>query len=261
MDDFEPENADTELSKPDNTKRNVAIAVVALAAVGGALWFFRDRIFPTTPEPVVQAVPDPVVSPDAGVALKSAEEADTLLRRLAVNGSSSKLLESWLASPGILQRITAAVVRVAEGKSPVPVLSFIEIKGPFSVTKKDDKLYISAESNSRYDTFTEVFTSIDADYAGRAYGELRPYFESAFSQVAHEGERFDAVLQNALKRLSSVPVPDDPIEVVEKGGTAYAFKDPALEALSPAEKHVLRLGAKNARAFQASLRAFSEKAF
>jgi hypothetical protein len=262
MDDLDPETADPQPRDENRGRRIAVIAVVAIAAIGAALWFFRDRIFSGEPEAVVQAVPDPVVIPDSGpVAEKSPEEADKVLRDLAANGSSSKLLEAWLASPGILQRITAAVVRVAEGKSPVPVLSFIEIKGPFTVKENGGRLYISPESHARYDEFTSVFTSIDADYAGRAYGQLRPYFDSAFSQVANEGERFDDVLKSAIKRLSEVKIPDGPIQVVEKGATAYAFEDPAQEALSPVEKHVLRLGTKNGRAFQESLRAFASKAF
>ena len=42
--------------------------------------------------------------------------------------------------------------------------------------------------------------------------------------------------------------------MVKRRVSTYRFADPALEALGPVEKHLLRLGPANARAVQAKLR-------
>ena len=39
---------------------------------------------------------------------------------------------------------------------------------------------------------------------------------------------------------------------------SFAFADPALEKLSPAQKHLLRMGPRNVRAIQHQLRAMAE---
>jgi hypothetical protein len=46
----------------------------------------------------------------------------------------------------------------------------------------------------------------------------------------------------------------DPIAVRPEGGTGYAFTDPALEALTPAQKQLLRTGSANVQVIQAWLR-------
>ena len=52
------------------------------------------------------------------------------------------------------------------------------------------------------------------------------------------------------------PVVDGDVELTPKVIT-YAFADPALERLRPAQKHLLRMGPKNERAIQAELRALA----
>ena len=57
--------------------------------------------------------------------------------------------------------------------------------------------------------------------------------------------------------LLKTPVVADPIGVRPEGGTGYAFTDPALEALTPAQKQLLRTGSANVQKTQASLRAIA----
>ena len=49
---------------------------------------------------------------------------------------------------------------------------------------------------------------------------------------------------------------NDPVRV-EPHGIGYAFADPALEDLAPAQKQLLRMGSRNVRTIQASLRAIA----
>ena len=65
--------------------------------------------------------------------------------------------------------------------------------------------------------------------------------------------RFDDVLAKAIQTLLATPVVDGEIELRPKVVT-YAFADPRLEALSPAQKHFLRMGPRNVRLIQGELR-------
>ena len=57
--------------------------------------------------------------------------------------------------------------------------------------------------------------------------------------------------------LLKTPVIDDPVRIEPLGGTGYGFADPQLEALTPAQKHLLRAGPRNVRTIHSSLRAIA----
>ena len=69
-------------------------------------------------------------------------------------------------------------------------------------------------------------------------------------------ESFDETMATALDNLLSVDVPEEPVEVQSYEGV-YVYRDPALEALTPAEKHLLRFGPENALAMQSKLDALA----
>jgi hypothetical protein len=64
----------------------------------------------------------------------------------------------------------------------------------------------------------------------------------------------DRVTARALSRIEAAPVREGDVAVVEGKGTVYAFADPGLEALGPVEKHLLRMGPRNAQLLQAKAR-------
>jgi hypothetical protein len=243
------------------------IALVVVGAGGAIFWKMRSQL----PEIVEQlTVPDAgVVAPepeplpideaeidDAGrpTGTRTAVNGDELVRKLGARGAPD--LQTWLSSPDVVQRIAAASRLIAQGKSPRPVISFIEIQGDFSVIEEKDQIFIAPQSYARYERIAKSLTSLDPTASGKAYLRVRPHFEIAYSQVARPGEHFDDVLVEALKRLANVQIPEGRVEVVEVGAI-YGFKDPALESLTPAEKHMLRMGPEHGRAIQAWIRRFA----
>jgi len=64
------------------------------------------------------------------------------------------------------------------------------------------------------------------------------------------------VVAKAIHTLLATPVVDGEIELRPKVVT-YAFADPRLEALSPAQRHFLRMGPRNVRLIQGELRALA----
>src|SRR5438094_661952 len=88
------------------------------------------------------------------------------------------------------------------------------------------------------------------------YRRLQPLCEDAYRGLGKPQGRFDDVLVKAIRTLLATPVVEGDVELTPKVIT-YAFADPALEGLSPAQKHLLRMGPKNERAIQAELRALA----
>ncbi|MBK8014944.1 MAG: DUF3014 domain-containing protein [Deltaproteobacteria bacterium] len=184
---------------------------------------------------------------------------DAELRRLLRAVSTSRRLRAWASADGILKRLVAATWLVAQGRSPRAVVSFLEIEGDFTVLDRKDGIFVDPASYRRYDAFAQAVRTIDAEALGRGYAELRPHVDAAFAEVSTRGERFDDVLARALRRLVAVRVPKGDIALVERGAI-FLFQDGDLEAMSDAEKHLLRMGPTNARRVQRTLRAFGRAA-
>jgi hypothetical protein len=247
----------------------IVVVVLAALAVGGVYLWQRRGDVPEVVEQVlafdagvVEEPPPPLDAPDGGLRAPPIRGApvsgDDLLRRMVSGGSKSLDLAGWLANPDVIQRMAAAARLVSEGKSPRPVLMFVEIPGSFTVIDRaDGKILLDPKSYARYDALVAALTSLEPAYAAKMYSDLRPYFESAFSQVARPNESFDDVLSAAVLRVTSVQVPEGDIELIEKGAI-FLYQDPALESLSAAEKHVIRMGPKNVEALHAWLRSFSQ---
>lgn len=79
--------------------------------------------------------------------------------------------------------------------------------------------------------------------------------ESAYREIGEPGTTFEPVLARALQRLINTPVPDEEIAVqYGKDGVICKFVNGSLEALSPAQKHLVRMGPKNMRLIQNKLK-------
>ena len=233
---------------PNRSGSGTMIVVLVLVLLGGAAagWYFWPRgedpqveLTPPVPEPV----PDPTEPVDPP------KPVEAVVQELEVD----KNLNEWLAVPGIVRRLAAATWRVSNGDSPSPVLGFLVLGSRFQVREDGETTYIDPSSYRRYDKIVDRIVSVDPNEAAQAYKRLRPNFEAAFREIAQPGERFHDVAKKAVKRVLGVKVPAGQIEVIGKGATFF-YADESLESLAAADKHVLRLGPKNARRVQDWLR-------
>lgn len=238
----------------------ITIAIVALILVGAYLYF---GTFGTAPEAEVSASgepeprPEPETTPEPAppppLELPALGESDELVRRLTGELSTRPELAKWLVSDALIQRFVKAVSNVALGESPSAHLKDLAPAGPFEVTQHDGKTFIAASSYRRYDLFAAVVSSIDTAGAVRLYRDLYPLFEEAYGELGNP-DHFEDAVRKAIDRLLAVPVPEGEVEV-NRRTRSYEFADPRLEELGEAEKHLLRMGAHNAREVQAKLRA------
>jgi hypothetical protein len=205
------------------------------------------------PVPAAEEAPD--VEPE--VQLPPLAESDPFLRELLSRLSSHPMLAELLVPDDLVRKIVVVTANVAEGTSPARHLTYVRPEERMSVIRTPERIAIDAESYRRYDGFTALVGSVDAASAVKFYRVLEPLFDEAHAELGlTERKNFEATLSVAIDQLLSAPVVDGPI-LLEAVSVNYAFADPKLQALNPAQKHLIRMGPQNTKRIQAKLSEFS----
>ncbi|MGE0639611.1 MAG: DUF3014 domain-containing protein [Thermoanaerobaculia bacterium] len=248
---------------PDPERRSstgtlaAAVAAVVLAAAGIAYFAFR-RTPPPPPAPAPAAEAPAAAAtaqtaPAAAVNLPALDESDAFVRGQLLPLSASGIWSSWLGHDSLVRRFVAAVLSIAERKNPRPVLAEVaSVRGPFAVRREAGRLVIDPATHARYDGIVDTLQSIDVGAARPAWKILRPLVESAWNEVASPEQSLDATLREVFDHLLAAPVPPESIEVEAHEGV-YVYRDRELEALSPAQKLIVRTGAANGARLHALL--------
>jgi hypothetical protein len=184
------------------------------------------------------------------------DQTDPLVRNLVKQISSHPSVAAWLASDRLIRNFVAVVANVAEGPSPAVHLRVLRPAAGFKVSERGARTVIDPRSYERYDALAAAAASIDPAGAARLYATLKPRLEEAHRDLG-SNLSLDRTLEQAIVALLKTPAVADPIAVRPEGGTGYAFTDPALEALTPAQKQLLRTGSVNMQKIQAALRSIA----
>lgn len=233
-------------------------AVVALLAVavlaGGYFMFVRNRkAEPVAAAPAVADQPQPLGGGAAPIVVPALDESDSMVRDLVRSLSSHPLIAAWLATDGLIRNFTVVTVNVSEGKTPAGDLRVLRPASTFSVVERGDNLVIDPRSYQRYDALAAAVAGLDPAGSARVYATLKPRIEEANGELGFSATPFDRTLERAIVLLLETPVVNDPVRV-EPHGIGYGFADARLEDLAPAQKQLLRMGPRNVRAIQSSLR-------
>lgn len=251
--------------------RTALLLLVAVLAAGGLAWLVwswtgsggdsapaseRSTVTDTAPRgarpSADRGVPDTSAEP-----LPALDDSDPLVRRLAEEISSRPAVAAWFVPDDLIRRFVVAVTNVANGGTPREQLDFIEVEADFQVRDDGGRTFIDPASYRRYDGVTAAFVSLDPAGSATLYRRLRPLFDEASGELGLGTEGFDPVLARAVRNLLAVRLPSPPVEV-EPDGAMYAYAAPALEARTPAEKHLMRMGPDNARRVQEKLRELAD---
>lgn len=234
----------------------IALAVAAAAVIAG-LWL-RSRS-PAAPERTggEPAAPAAAPTPEGGAPPAAAPPAvEPAQARTALEpASADPLYRQALAVEDPLRLAAVVLDNLARDASPRKPLAVLAPARPFSVADRGGARVIAPESYARYDRLAEAVASVDAGALASAYWLLHPALEAAYRALGYPDARLDDAVARALRRVAATPVPGGELEVVPaKEGAGFEFADPALEALGPVAKHLLRMGPRNARRVQAKAR-------
>jgi hypothetical protein len=237
-------------------KTLIAIVAIALVAAGAALYYFYFR-----PKPPAETAVTPQESA-VGEETKPEEEikpievelskSDELVRKLVKELSSRPEVARWLLTDNLIRRFVVAVDLIANGDSPRIPIDFIELKGDFKVDKAEGKEFIDPNSYQRYEKIAEIFASLDTRGTVTLYKQLRLPIQQAYRELGYPEGDFNSTLKKAIISLLETPVVEGKI-YVDRDVLTYKMENPELEDLTPAQKHLLRMGPDNIRMIQAKL--------
>ncbi|MEM7583674.1 MAG: DUF3014 domain-containing protein [Acidobacteriota bacterium] len=230
----------------------VGLVIVGILACSAFIYYQIVRgLEPTqTPDPVGETPPPPPPPPPPtqlpAIEVPPLDSSDEVIRSLAEGLSDHPQLARWLAPDNLVRRLVAAVANIANDETPRPHIGHLEPPGSFKVAESYGQLIIDPASYARYDRLVEVFSSLDTAAGLRLYHSMKPLFDEAYEELGYPAGDFEPALLKAIDQVLAAPVPAGEIQV-KKRVKNYRFADPALERLSPAEKHLLRMGPANAR--------------
>jgi hypothetical protein len=237
---------------------SIAVALLVGAAAGAVyVLFFRS---PRSASVAVSqaAPPAPASATNAAetapVVVPPLDETDPVVRKLMEAITSNPQIAAWLATDHLIRRFTEVVIDVAGGATAVRFVPMWRPSSSFHVVPRGRDLIIDPRSYERYDALAAAAASMDPQGSAKVYATLKPRIDEAGRELGDPS--FDRSLERAIVLLLSTPDVSDPIRVRPKG-VGYAFADPALEALAPAQKQLLRTGPRNVQRFKSSLRAIA----
>ena len=181
------------------------------------------------------------------------DQSDEVVRKSAGDLSSNAVLGQWLKSRDLVRRFVAAVDAIANGQSPRPQADFFVLKAAFPVLQKNGRTLLDPAGYDRYNVVADVFDSMGATACAKLYRDFQGPIEQAYRELGYPAGGFHKTLFRAILEILRTPVVDAPI-VLEKRVASYVFTDPKLEELSPAQKHLLRMGPENLQLIQSKLR-------
>jgi hypothetical protein len=259
MDDlrFEDERTEAPAAEPRRVW-GLALAILAIIAAVAALYYF---VFMKKPEPPAEPAAAietvaPAEAPEAPAApgleplafppvpLNASDDA---VREFAAALSVDPTFAKWLLTKDLIRRFVVSVDNVANGLSPKPHIDFFTPQGAFRVTRTTEGTSVDRASYARYDPVVRIALSLDAKAAARLYRALDPLLQEAYNELGYPGVDFDDTLVRAMSELLETPVVEGTVRLEQKV-LSYAMTDPVLEALSPAQKQLLRLGPDGVRA-------------
>jgi len=253
------ENSFQPVPEPRRTGWVIGGVILLVIAAGVAYTFLRDR--PAAPTairtPAPAAAPPATVQPKPlvgeSISLPPLAETDAIVRELVGQLSAHPSIAAWLATKGLIANFTVVTLNIAEGQAPTTHLRPLAPKARFQTTGSGSALAINPKSYDRYNGYGDAVGSLDATGTARLYLTLKPRVLDAYRELGYPDGDFDRVLERAIGELLKAPVVDGAVPLRPKT-LSFAFADPQLESLAPAQKQLLRMGPRNVAAVQGKLR-------
>jgi hypothetical protein len=232
--------------------------VVVLAVI--AYFIFSGRTSPSrasaTATPAAPQASKAAADEIEYIDLPALDDSDALVRQRIGILSSNPLVAAWLGTRNLIRNFVVVVENISHGMNPSRHLMVLRPMGPFRVMTRGSQVVIDPRSYDRFSRIEEAAASIDARAAGRLYQSFKPLLQTAYDELGNQ-EPIDQAVERAIIALLQVPAIDGDIRVEQTGeGIGYEYADDKLEALTGAQKQLLRMGAKNIRIIQSQLRTF-----
>ena len=246
-----------------------AAAVVVAGAIAIFLYAHRAKLegapAPSAPqEQIAREVPAPPVAsapviehpaPDSAAqgAMPSLDQSDQPFHDALTAVPGAQAVEKLLVPENIIRNIVVTVDNLSKKKVALDKRPIKATSGQFMTRSNGDQLTISPDNYARYRPFIDVVKTVDTEKAVALYYHFYPLFQSAFDDLGYQNAYFNDHLIALIDHLLATPDVTGPIALTQPN-VMYLYADPALEALSPGQKSLIRMGPTNEALVKARLR-------
>jgi hypothetical protein len=240
--------------------------LVLAVAVGFGIWHvFLSHKAPEAPAtaatPAAPAsataqgtISHPLAAPATGAeALPALNDSDPMVLESLTGVLGKPTVEALLVPQNIVRHIVVTVDNLARHKVAVELRPVKPLAGNTVVSTQGDLTMLSEANFERYTPFVHAVQAADAKALAALYQREYPLFQQAYEDLGYPGKYFNDRLVEVIDNLLETPEIPTPIQL-EQPRVFYTFKDPTLEARSPGQKLLIRMGPANARIIKAKLR-------
>ena len=191
------------------------------------------------------------------VVLPALSGSDVFAREALGQLSQHPGLASFLLTDELVRKIVAAIDNIAEGENPARHFPYLAPEEKFGVVQRSPQVFLDPRSYHRYNVLASAFASMDAEGLATLYRNAKPLMDEAYAELGYQDQQFEDALQKAISILVQTPVVEGRI-TLRADSVNYTFVESRLEALSPAQKQLLRTGPENTKKVQSKLRELAD---
>jgi hypothetical protein len=255
--------------------KHLAWGLLALVVIGLVAFFYPREVQEPVPQPVQlpeapgatveqaapaampEAAPEPepppafAAEPEAEPAapLPALDESDTEVRSAIAAAAGETLATEHLAASDVIRKLVTTTDNLSRDGLWIQARAVPPIGGVFQVEGEgegeEDDLYIAAANYERYAPLFRLVEAVDVGQLADAYQRHYPLLQQAYEELGYPGRQFHNRALEIIDHLLATPRVSGPVALV-RPHVLYQYADPALEALSPGQKILLRIGPENA---------------
>ena len=159
--------------------------------------------------------------------------------------------QQYLIPGNIIERSASVVYLMAQGDVPYKLLPVSRPKAAFPISDDGTRVVTDPAGFERYDALSQWLQSLDLEALLSSTEWFIPLFREAWSYYGEDPAAFDMAVVMTLDLIITTPEVDLSEARLIRREAVWIFDDPAIEALAPIQKQVLRMGPDNAEIVKA----------
>ena len=213
---------------------------------------------PVVPEAVIPSAPEPEAEPQVKPQQKlvskppqlpDIDNSDDFIRDRLLLINSKPEFSTWVKTDDLVRRTASYFDGLSNGVILSKILPLTPPEGKFATHKSDGSIWLNAGNYERYDRTINAIANTDMASIAKMFHFSRPLLETAFSEMGYNPRQMDGIVLQAIDMVLATPIIIEPIKLTRES-VIYKFADPALEALPPIQKQLLRTGPENTKHLQ-----------
>jgi len=209
---------------------------------------------PPTPEipkskPKLEIPKKVITEPVPNFVLPTLDDSDIAAIKQLNQLTPQNKFSSWFHPEHLIRRSVTFIDGLSRGLQLNKMLKAPTPKGQFLAVKEGNKYWLNPKNYQRYDYLATTIESINNNQLIQAFHLFRPLLEEAYGELGYPPQELDSALIAALDQILAAPFSKGPVELT-RDSVQYKYADPKLEALTPIQKQLLRMGPQHTQAIQ-----------